>query len=69
MALREKSGMTQRELAAALDVNHNTIVRIEQGDRRVDFCEFYQILNALGANPKREMSRMLTKFQELDGSS
>lgn len=61
-ALREKAGMTQRDLAAALGREHGMVARIELGERRVDFAEAYQIFTALGAKPDKEAAAVMSKF-------
>jgi transcriptional regulator with XRE-family HTH domain len=36
---RQEAGLTQRELAARLNVAYTTVARVEQGQRRVDVLE------------------------------
>lgn len=47
--LRTKSGMTQRELAAAISKSPSVVAKIEMGERRIDILEFVAIVRALGA--------------------
>ena len=61
--LREKKGMTQRDLAHALGREHAMVARIELGERRVDFAEAYLIFQALGADPAREFGAILRQFK------
>lgn len=48
VALRQRAGITQRELAGRIGFIHNSIVRIEQGKRRVEFVELVLICAACG---------------------
>ena len=57
--------MNQRQLAAALGREQSYIGRIETGQRRVDLIEWIQILRALGANPEREIVRMVREVTPL----
>lgn len=50
VALRQKAGLTQRQLAARLDREHSFVWRIETGERRLDVVEFYWVCQALEAN-------------------
>ena len=63
--LRKKAGLTQRDLAAKLEVPRGTIGRIELGDRRVDVAEFHTILEVLGVNPEREFRAIAKSFSNL----
>jgi transcriptional regulator with XRE-family HTH domain len=62
--LREKSRMTQRDLAAALDREHGMVARIEIGERRVDMIEAFQIFEALGVSPQKEAAALMQKFEQ-----
>ena len=48
VAMRQKAGLTQRELAKKLDREHSFVCRIETGERRLDLIEFYWVCRALG---------------------
>lgn len=63
--LREKAGMTQRDLAKAVGREHGMVARIELGERRVDFVEAYQIFLALGVNPEKEAAILMRKFEKV----
>lgn len=63
--LREKAGMTQRDLATALNREHGMVARIELGERRVDFVEAYELFLALGADPNREAAKLMAKFAKM----
>jgi transcriptional regulator with XRE-family HTH domain len=64
-SLRENAGMTQRDLAKALGREHGLVGRIEIGERRVDFAEAFAVFQALGADPVKEASALMTKFKKL----
>ncbi|MFK5922529.1 MAG: helix-turn-helix transcriptional regulator [Verrucomicrobiota bacterium] len=61
--LREKAGMTQRDLAKAVGWNHSLIAKIELGDRRLDVIEFYWLILALGADPAKEAELLMKSFE------
>jgi transcriptional regulator with XRE-family HTH domain len=67
--LRLKVGMTQRDLAKALNREHGMVARIELGERRVDLLEAYELFIALGANPEKEAAALMAKFAKADVSA
>lgn len=60
--LRDRAGMTQRDLAAALGREHAMVARIELGERRVDFVEAFALFKAVGADPAREAAALMKEF-------
>ncbi len=62
-SLREKAGMTQRNLAEALGREHGMVARIELGERRVDIIEAFDVFEALGADPAEETLELMKKFK------
>jgi transcriptional regulator with XRE-family HTH domain len=62
-SLREKAGMTQRDLAEALGREHGMVARIELGERRVDMIEAFDVFEALGADPIQETLDLMQKFK------
>jgi transcriptional regulator with XRE-family HTH domain len=68
-SLREKAGMTQRDLAAALGREHGMVARIELGERRVDVVEAFELFTALGANPASEVAALMRKFAAANSPS
>ena len=67
--LREGSGMSQRALAAKLDVPRSFVSRFELGERRVDLVELFWISQALGADPL-DIAMQLTKtFKKIEKES
>lgn len=50
-ALRQKRGMSQRELSRRLDLHAMTIMQIETGGRNLTLVEFFDIARELEADP------------------
>jgi len=50
--MREDGGLTQRSLAAKLDVTHVFVHKSEIGERRVDVAEFMDWCKACGVDPE-----------------
>ena len=48
---REAAGLTQAELAKALDKPQSFVSKYERRERRLDVVELVHIANRLGANP------------------
>jgi transcriptional regulator with XRE-family HTH domain len=49
-AIREKAGLSQRDLAAKLGVPHSWVAKVEAGERRIDVVELAWLLKACGAD-------------------
>jgi transcriptional regulator with XRE-family HTH domain len=50
-SLREEANLSQRELAARLDVPHSWVAKVESGERRIDFVELCWLIEALDREP------------------
>lgn len=61
--IRKGTGFTQRELAKKLGREHSFVVRIEQGERRVDLVELYLIFKACKASPEKVIRDLIKKFK------
>ncbi len=48
---RNEAKLTQRELAAELQVVHSLVGKVEKGERRLDVIEFITYCKALKADP------------------
>jgi transcriptional regulator with XRE-family HTH domain len=59
--LREKAGVSQRELARRLDRAHSYVGRIETGDRRLDLPEFVEWCELLEADPVEVLQGILKR--------
>jgi len=49
---REKSGLTQTDVASKLSRPQSFVSKYESGERRLDIVEFLQVCNALGVEPR-----------------
>ena len=56
--MRDKVGMTQRDLAEALKRPRSFVSRVEAGERRLDVVEFVAVAKALKLDP----IELFTKF-------
>ncbi|OPF92466.1 helix-turn-helix domain-containing protein [Rhodopseudomonas palustris] len=64
-AARKKNGMTQADLATALDKPQSFVAKYENGERRIDVVEFIDIATAVGAVP----GEILAQIQSVDESA
>lgn len=48
VAMRQRAGLTQRDLAARLGLRHTWVGKSEQGERRVDLLELFAWCRACG---------------------
>lgn len=65
-SLREKAGMTQRDLASTLGREHGMVARIELGERRVDIIEAFDLFEALGVDPSQQIVELMAKFRDAE---
>jgi hypothetical protein len=61
--MREKAGMTQRDLAKLLHKPQSYIYNCEVANRRVDVTEFISWSKACGIEPKKAFARLLEKLE------
>lgn len=64
--IRERAGLTQRELCRLLEREHSFVSKYELGERRIDMAEFYWICTACGANPETEARKIMKAFASVD---
>jgi transcriptional regulator with XRE-family HTH domain len=57
-AIREKAGLSQRDLAAKLGVPHSWVAKVEAGERRIDVVELGWFAAACGEDAARLISRL-----------
>jgi len=57
-AIREKAGLSQRDLAAKLGVPHSWVAKVEAGERRIDVIELGWFASACGEDIGRVVSRI-----------
>ncbi len=58
-ASRQAAGLSQRELASKLNVNHTYVVKYEGGRQRLDVVEFLRVCQAIGCDPKAVINDVL----------
>lgn len=63
--MRERAGLTQRELCRRLNKEHSFVSKYELGDRRLDIVEFYAICKACGVNPTDQAAKVIKAFGRL----
>jgi transcriptional regulator with XRE-family HTH domain len=61
-AIREKAGLSQRELATKLRVPHSWVAKVEAGERRIDVVELAWFLNACGQDAAAAISELVACF-------
>ena len=66
-AARIEAGLSQRQLAARLDVPHTWIAKAESGERRVDVIEFCWILLECKAKPEVVCQRIARRVLSENG--
>ena len=64
IALRKAAGVTQSGLAARLGKPQSFVAKVEQGARRVDVIEFYELCRALGADPEAVFAELVRELPE-----
>ena len=64
--LREKSGLTQTDVAARLDKPQSFVAKYEGGERRLSAIEFIDVVRALGLEPVAALRQLL---KVLDGDA
>ncbi len=65
VAMREKAGLTQRDLARRLSRERSFVSRIELGERRLDVVEFFWVLRALDQDPARAAAELMRDFARI----
>lgn len=61
-AARQKSGLTQTELAHRIGRNQAFVSLIERGQRRVDLIEFMNLARAMGEHPQDLFAAALARM-------
>jgi transcriptional regulator with XRE-family HTH domain len=59
--LREKKGLSQRELSKKLKRVQTYVSKYERGERRLDVIEFLEIVKALEADPQKVIKQLMDK--------
>jgi len=63
VTLRNKTGLTQRQLAVKLEREHSFVGRLELGERRLDLVEFFWLCQACGSDPVKESAALMRQLQ------
>lgn len=58
VAAREKSGITQQELAERLRRHQSFVAKYEGGERRLEVIEFVQVCRAIGVKPEQVLRKL-----------
>jgi transcriptional regulator with XRE-family HTH domain len=66
-AARESARLTQRALAARLDLPHSWIAKVEAGERRIDVVELCWYLAACGKQVPRVLADLAKRIAGIDG--
>jgi transcriptional regulator with XRE-family HTH domain len=64
--MREKAGLTQRQLASKLNRECSFVWRIEKGERRLDLVEFFWVCRACNAEPSKTYSKLVSAFNDCE---
>lgn len=65
--LRQRSGLTQRELAARLGRQQSYVNKTERFERRMDPAEFRAFVLAMGFDPAAEFAAVSATLDAADG--
>lgn len=65
-AMRKAAGLTQRDLAKRLGTVQTIVVRVEQGERRLDLIEFYWFCRACRVPPEKMAAEVMRECAKLD---
>jgi transcriptional regulator with XRE-family HTH domain len=61
-AVRDKAGLSQRDLAAKLGVPHSWVAKVEAGERRIDVVELAWFFSACGEDAAAATSALIARF-------
>ena len=61
--MREKAGLTQREIGKRLNKPQSWVYNCETANRRVDVTEFIAWSKACGINPKTAFTKLLKELE------
>lgn len=62
--IRERGGLSQRQLAVMLKVPHSWVAKVESGERRLDLIEFGWFCAACGVSAAREAGAFFGRSAE-----
>jgi transcriptional regulator with XRE-family HTH domain len=58
-AIRRQAGLSQRQLAAILELPHSWVAKVESGERRIDLVEFSWFCAGCGASAGIEANELM----------
>jgi transcriptional regulator with XRE-family HTH domain len=61
-AVRERAGLSQRDLALKLGVPHSWVAKVEAGERRIDAVELAWFFNACGEDAAVAIGELVKRF-------
>lgn len=59
---RKAAGLSQRALSDRLGKPHNFINLVERGQRMLEFCEWMELVEMIGADPARLVKRITERM-------
>ncbi|MEZ4806118.1 MAG: helix-turn-helix transcriptional regulator [Flavobacteriales bacterium] len=59
---RDRAGLTQIDVARALDKRQSFVSKYESGERKLEVVEFVQVCQVLGQNPKTVIAQIEEKL-------
>ena len=62
--LRQRAGLSQCDLATALDRSQSHVHRLETGQRPVDIIEFLRLMKIAGAEPEAAFADLLARLTD-----
>ncbi|REK34746.1 MAG: XRE family transcriptional regulator [Planctomycetota bacterium] len=62
LEMRERAGLSQRELAQRLHVPHSWVAKVELGERRLDLVEFCRVADACAAEPRHVFEQFMQRI-------
>lgn len=66
--IRLDAGLSQRALAARLNVPHSWVAKVENGERRIDLIEFCWFASACGGDPVAILAGLLGRTRRIAAS-
>lgn len=60
--VREAAGLSQRNLAARLEVPHSWVAKVETGERRIDLVEFCWFVAACDGDSLAAIERLIPRM-------
>lgn len=68
--IRTKAGLTQRQLASAMQLPHSWVAKVENGERRIDLVEFGWYCQACGVSAAKQAAELFGgRKRDRDGRS